>query len=65
VNLRTAYLCLDCKEIQDGLKTGKCEHCGSEQVFALGWLMRSQQEREEWVDRVFGEILAPGTGGRL
>ncbi len=35
MKLRTAYLCVNCQEIQDCAPRGCCETCGSETVFPL------------------------------
>lgn len=39
ISLRTAYLCLNCQLINQGAKQGKCQSCGSENVYPVSTLL--------------------------
>jgi hypothetical protein len=54
MKLFKAYVCFSCKEVFDGAPYGKCPECGSENVYPLGWLERSDEERNRWFSLIQG-----------
>ncbi len=54
MNLRTAYLCRICEEIQDGAAKGRCNDCGSQKIYPLAWAWRIKEWRK-WLRRIYGE----------
>jgi hypothetical protein len=59
MKLSNAYVCSSCKEVSDGAPRGRCTVCGSESVYPLGWIERSQEERNRWF-----ALIAPKRGAR-
>lgn len=58
MKLSKAYVCFSCKEVSDGARYGRCGVCDSEAVYPLGWLERSNEERDRWFSLIQGRRLA-------
>lgn len=54
MKLSTAYVCYSCEEVMETARYGRCETCGSADVYPLSWLAHPEEERTRWVDRVNG-----------
>jgi hypothetical protein len=62
VKLSNAYVCFSCKEISDGAHYGRCPVCDSEDVYPLGWLDCSEDERNRWFTLIRPKHRAPRNG---
>jgi hypothetical protein len=58
MKISTAYVCYSCDEVLDAAPYGKCEMCGSADVYPLSWLRHPEEERNRWVSRVTGRKRA-------
>ena len=62
MNLKNAYLCRICEEIQDGAARGRCNACTSEEIYPLAWAWRFKEWRK-WLRRIHGQgIITLGPG---
>ena len=55
MKLSTAYVCYSCEEVLDTARYGRCQMCGSSDVYPLSWLGQPEEKRSRWVDRVNGQ----------
>jgi rRNA maturation endonuclease Nob1 len=53
--LAMTYYCYNCQQLQERAPHGTCYSCGSDHIFANGWLMRSRQARMAWLNKIWGE----------
>ena len=52
MKLSRSYHCKSCDEVFEQAKNGECPACGSQDIFALGWLLKTPEERRAWLDRI-------------
>ena len=57
MKLSTAYVCYSCEEVLDMAPYGRCDMCGSADVYPLSWLGQPEEKRNRWVERVNGQKL--------
>jgi len=55
MKLSTAYVCYSCEEVLDMAPYGRCDMCGSADVYPLSWLGQPEEKRNRWVERVNGQ----------
>ncbi|HKA34576.1 MAG TPA: hypothetical protein VKH64_15265 [Candidatus Binatia bacterium] len=55
MKLSTAYVCYTCDEVLDMAPYGRCDMCGSADVYPLSWLGQPEEKRNRWVERVNGQ----------
>ena len=51
-----AYQCQECGESFSSIPHGTCPCCGSEAILTLGWDRVSPDERDNWLDRIWGRL---------
>ncbi|HXG17533.1 MAG TPA: hypothetical protein VNN62_00470 [Methylomirabilota bacterium] len=54
MKLRNAYLCHNCREVFAGAPYGHCPTCRSGSIYPLGWLALAEEDRTQWLARIYG-----------
>jgi hypothetical protein len=62
VKLSKAYVCFSCEEVSDGAPYGRCPACDSDDVYPLGWLGCSEEERNRWFTLIRPKQPVPRNG---
>ena len=52
IDLATAYTCMECRKVFDSAPHGRCPCCQSQGIWPVEWFYLSQEEKEEWLQKI-------------